>query len=83
MEELELECFGIVITFEHDDKECAQIKSTMKDHPETEENKAFNSGVEAIETMILEHFIVGIDVSSPEYLVGIESAFNSLSHNFN
>ncbi len=82
MDELELDCFGIVITYENDDRESAQIKSTMKDLPETEDNKAFNSAVEIIEEMILDHFIVGIDVSTPEYIVGIESAFNKASSNF-
>ncbi len=82
MNELELGCFGIVITYENDDRESAKIKSDMKELPEDLDTKALNAAVEIIEEMILEHFIAGIDVSTPEYIVGIESAFNKASSNF-
>lgn len=57
---IKLPCFGIEISCCTDDIEKSTIKSELT-------NKA-------IEVMILEHFIAGIDVSSPAYLVGIESA---------
>lgn len=77
---LELNVFGITLTWAGQNREGAIITSTMREES-TVENELFNSGVDAIESLILAHFCAGIDVSTPGYLEGIESAYQALGNN--
>jgi len=83
MIKLELLVFGIVITFHPDDTHNATIVSDMHEpieEQEGEESIGFEAGVNAIESMVLAHFCAGIDVTLPEYLEGIETAYNALGN---
>lgn len=76
METLALNVFGIEITWDGKERGAASITSTMKE-ADTPNNHAFNTGVDAIESMVLAHF-VGLDVTEPAYLEGIETAYLAL-----
>lgn len=80
MKTIKLDVFGIIIKWNGSDRYSARIVSEMKDQ-DTKENHSFNSGVDAIESMVLAHFCAGIDVSEPSYKEGIETAYQSLANN--
>ncbi|MFV8385223.1 hypothetical protein ACNO5E_14135 [Vibrio parahaemolyticus] len=83
METLELGIYGIIISYNsEEDKGGCAITSEMKEKPETEANAHYNAAVDGIESMILGHFSAGIDVKSPAYLEGIETAANAIGHHF-
>ena len=75
MNTLHLNVFGITIS--HENTNNASISSDMGEQ-DSNIDLAFNAGVKAIESMVLSHFIAGVDVSSPNYLEGIETAFDGL-----
>ena len=80
MKELHLGCYGIIISYNKGDKGGAAIVSDMKE-PQNSEDNLFNSAVDGLESLILAHFCAGIDVSSPAYLEGIETACQALGNN--
>ncbi|MDP2566469.1 hypothetical protein [Pseudoalteromonas marina] len=80
LEKLELGCFGIVITSNKGNENTgAAIASNMKE-VDSPENHGFNLCVDAIESLVLSHYCAGIDVSSPAYLQGIETALDALGN---
>ncbi|MDA8646109.1 hypothetical protein N9L75_03550 [Porticoccaceae bacterium] len=81
METLFLNVFGIVITWDGQDRGGASITSDMKDTDDGD-NNAFNTGVDGIESIVLGHFCAGLDVTEPAYLQGIETAYQSLCNNY-
>ena len=82
MKELHLGCYGIIISFNEGDKSGAAIVSDMKE-PETSEDNLLSTAVHSLESLIVAHFRAGIDVSSPAYLEGIETAYQALGNNIN
>lgn len=42
----------------------------------------FNGALDAVESLVLAHACAGIDVNSPAYLEGIETAINALGNEF-
>lgn len=79
MKKLETNCYGISITYEPSNTDCAVISSNMKE-TNTEENKKFNAAVDGIESLILAHFCAGYDITSGAYLEGIETAYNAIAN---
>jgi hypothetical protein len=73
-------CFGIIITYKPDNIGCANITSNMRApiHPGNDE---FNAAAASIESLVLAHFCAGIDVSTPAYLEGIDTAYNAVCQN--
>ncbi len=82
MKKLELNIYGIVISYDPQDKGSCAITSKMKELPETEENAEFNAAVDGIESMMLGHFSAGVELTAPAYLTGIETAYNAIGANF-
>jgi len=79
MTQINLPCFGIVVSLTGDGG--GNITSDM--HEETGDfydDSVFNTGVDAIESMVLAHAIAGIDIESPAYVEGIETALLALAH---
>jgi hypothetical protein len=81
MNTTKLNAFGITLTFSDADKAGASISSDMP-APDYVANRDFNSAVDGIESMILAHFCAGIDVSTPAYLEGIETAYEALCNKY-
>lgn len=71
---IKLDAFGIVVTLTGD--EGGSITSTLK-----EGHAEYDSVIDGIESMILAHAIAGIDVNSPSYLEGIETAVIGAANN--
>ena len=69
-----LDVFGIEITLTGDDG--GSITSTLK-----EGDDGYDHVIDGIESMILAHAIAGINVKSPAYLEGIETAVLSAANN--
>ena len=73
MKTIKLPCFGIEINV---DGEGGSINSDL--HEENEDN--YNIAMDALESLILAHAVAGIDVASPAYLEGIETAVQACAN---
>jgi hypothetical protein len=80
MKTLNTNCYGISISSDPSNKSGASISSAMKKQ-DTLENKTFNTAVDGLESIILAHFCAGLDITSPAYLEGIETAYQALGNN--
>ena len=81
MRVIALPSFGIVVTLGREDGEstprASTIESDLHGSDETAEEKA---AIDAIESMILAHAAAGVDIESPAYMEGIETAFDAVSN---
>ena len=62
------------------------IESDLKvpevgDEEDAESNHDYNVATDAIESLVLAHACAGIDVSSPDYLEGLETALEACANN--
>ena len=73
-----LDSFGIFVDL--DGTGGGEIYSDLHDD-DHEDNTIFNSMMDALESIILAHAIAGIDIESPAYLEGIETAVNACANN--
>jgi hypothetical protein len=80
MKTLKLNCYGITINHLEGDIGGASITSDLKE-PEGQGSNLYNSAVDGIESLILAHFYAGIDVMSPVYIEGIETACQAMGNN--
>jgi len=76
-----LPVFNILITITKDGGG-GSIMSDIKERAEDFHGELYNASIDGIESMILGHAIAGIDVTTPEYLEGIETAVQSCANNF-
>jgi len=85
MEEIKLPCYGIVV---HTDGEGAgsitsDLHDTLESNPELAETlDEYNAAIDGLESLILAHACAGIDITSPAYLEGIETAEAAIGNNF-
>lgn len=77
MKTVKTNCFGITIAFAEDNT-AATIQSEMHDAALSSEHP-FNVSVDALESLILAQFCAGIDITTPEYLQSIETAYEAIS----
>ena len=73
---INLPAFGIIINFADG---AGTISSDL--HEEGEGAKDYNLAMDGIESMILAHAMAGVDVESPAYLEGIETAVEACANN--
>lgn len=88
---IKLPCFGIVVELEDEDKELkgtfnggnvtSDLKETPVDISDIQEIHCYNSAMDAIESLILGHACAGIDITTPAYIEGIESAVQGCVNN--
>jgi hypothetical protein len=82
--EIELPCHEIVVTLLPDRTEKGKyggsIVSNLKIHDAG--NEEYNAAIDALESVILGHACAGIDVTSPAYIEGIETAENAIGNHF-
>lgn len=74
---IRLQVHGIVITVSP--QGAGAIQSSLHDAGESPEAKA---ALDAVESMILAHAVAGINVDSPAYLEGIETAVEAISNQY-
>jgi len=86
---IELPCYGITLSLDNKDIDGDSylggtiISDLHNDRLGNVENEVFDSAMDAIESMILAHACAGVDVLTPAYLEGIETAVESISQQFN
>ena len=74
---IKLPCFGITIN--QQGKACA-ISSDL--HNDASDDDFYNAAIDGVESLILAHHFAGIDVTTPEYVEGVESAVLAISNIF-
>ncbi len=79
-------CFAITVTLadrEGDRFVGGSITSGLHEKEDgTVTTKQYNAAMDALESIILSHAIAGIDICSPAYLEGIETALDACGRNF-
>ena len=87
MRTINLPCYGIVIEL---DDGGGTISSDLKsfDTQEIEENfedgdelACYEAAIDALESLILAHACAGVDIESPAYIEGIETAEQAIGNN--
>lgn len=79
MQTIQLPCFDITVTLTGDGG--GSISSDL--HEETGDfydDSVYNTGIDAIEAMILGHAVAGVDITTPAYVEGIETAVLALTN---
>lgn len=76
MKIIKLPVFGIVLNI-LPNKKAGGISSNLHEG----DSQEYNAAMDAIESIILGHACAGIDIESPAYLEGIESAVNGCANN--
>jgi hypothetical protein len=74
---IDLPCFGITVTLEggHQGTITSELSDTEGEiDPDDILVMELNASINAIESMILAHAIAGIDITTPAYIEGIETA---------
>lgn len=82
---IELPCYGIVI---EDHGNILSVLGATITHeitgdelPEGEDEKIFHAIIDGITSLILAHYQAGIDVTTPAYIEGIETAVEEAATN--
>lgn len=80
MKTFKLPIFGIVVDVTGDGG--GSISSTdLKTEGDNLEDREYNAAMDGIESLILAHACAGIDITTPEYIVGIETAVHGCANN--
>jgi hypothetical protein len=69
---------GIMLTHTDLDGRHSGTISTTLQHPDQEEP---DPAIDAVESLILSHACAGVDVESPAYIEGIETALDAIANN--
>ena len=75
---IELPCFGIKVI---ENKGGGSIRSDLHTSHE-EKNREYEAAINALESLILGHACAGVDIESPVYIEGIETAVEAISNNY-
>ena len=82
--EIRLPCFGITIRLDCEPAgerpATGTIVSDLHEPGRGRMVRQFNAAIDALEAMILAHACVGIDVASPAYVEGIETAVEAIGN---
>ena len=83
---IRLPCYGITIRL--DRKNTAKtpgagtITSDLKTPGKSAGDRLFNAAIDGLESLILAHACAGVDVESPAYVEGIETAIEATTNHF-
>lgn len=89
---IKLPCYGIVVVLNKKDDDgrwiAGNISSDLKEEEDFErdedivrEGAKYNAAIDALESLILAHACAGIDIESPAYVEGIETAVEAIGNN--
>ena len=85
---INLPCFGIVVTLGEPDSDHpgtylgGTITSDLHEGDSgSEDDSEYETGIDALESLILAHACAGVDIASPAYFEGIETAVGKCSNN--
>ena len=84
-QQIRLPCFGITV---HLDRECSAdspargtITSQLREPGRGTLVRTFNAAIDGLEALILAHACAGVDIASPAYIEGIETAVDAIGNN--
>jgi hypothetical protein len=83
---IELPCYGITLTLvrENGAKKPGSGSIVSDLHTaETAANRQYNAAIDGLESLILAHACAGVDVESPAYVEGIETAVDAIANRAN
>ena len=82
--EIRLSCFGITIRLDHESDVTTpgrgRIFSQLKEPAVDGAAMLFNAAIDGLEALILAHACGGIDVTTPAYVEGIETAVEAVGN---
>jgi len=80
---IKLPCYGIIVTLAKEnaveEPGSGSIASDLRE-PKTAANRQYNAAIDGVESLILAHACAGIDVESPAYIEGIETAVDAIAN---
>jgi len=80
---IQLPCYGITLTLAREngveEPGSGSIVSDLRE-PDTATNRQYNAAIDGLEALILAHACAGVDVESPAYLEGIETAVDAIAN---
>jgi hypothetical protein len=83
--DIRLPCFGITICLDRrpsaNEPASGTITSVLKQDT-TGDDAEYFAAIDGLESLILAHACAGIDVTTPAYIEGIETAVAAIAHNF-
>ncbi|MBN2579382.1 MAG: hypothetical protein JXB10_10355 [Pirellulales bacterium] len=86
LREIRLPCHGIAIRLHRENSPdrpgSGSITSDLKSPGRTAADRLYNAAIDGLESLVLAHACAGIDVKSPAYLEGIETAIDALENQF-
>lgn len=83
MTEIKLPCYGITVSLTGDGGGSVTHEIFDTDQPaEGKDEELFEAAIDGITSMILAHACAGVDVESPAYLEGIETAVEAAGNHY-
>jgi hypothetical protein len=83
--QIPLPCFGITVHLDRegspDSPAEGSITSQLKEPGRGTLVRRFNAAVDGLEALILAHACAGVDIASPAYIEGIETAVDAIGNN--
>jgi hypothetical protein len=81
---IRLPCYGITICLNRENTAKAPghgtITSNLQPAGKAAVEKLFNAAIDGVESLILGHACAGVDVASPAYVEGIETAVEAIGN---
>jgi len=83
MKEIKLPCYEMKVTLDDQMIGFGTIESNLqREEPSmSSTGNEYNGALDAIESIILAHAVAGIDIASPAYVEGIETAIDAIVNN--
>jgi len=83
---IRLPCYGIILKLARVNRAkepgSGSIVSDLRE-PDTAVNRRYNTVIDGLESLILAHACAGVDVESPAYIEGIETAVHAIANRAN
>jgi hypothetical protein len=83
---IQLPCYGITVTLAREngveEPGSGSIVSDLRE-PKNAANRQHNAAVDGLESLILAHACAGVDVESPAYVEGVETAVDAIANRAN
>ena len=84
MRTIRLPCFGVTIRIDRKNTtktpSAGTIASDLKAPGKSADDRIFNAAIDGLESLILGHACAGVDVESPAYVEGVESAVEAIAN---
>jgi hypothetical protein len=83
---IRLPCHGISVRLNRKNTArtpgAGSITSDLKDRGKTAAQRQYNAAIDGLESLILAHACAGLDVASPAYLEGVETAVEAITNHY-